>query len=157
MNSPLMRIYIKFLASQDIVKGFLITVLSCWATLLPFWDKIISRVVVVVFFSTDGFSMKFSNLIKKIVNQRDLTQNTKFSEAWIVGNLTSIKTGPEIACGEPRPNCALLPLLKPENNRNFNRNCQLNTRLVIPSFLNFLDTSMIKMSGITPGGWLMVK
>ena len=75
------------------------------------------------FFSTDGFSMNFSNLIKRFVNQRDLK---------IAGNLMNIKTVPEKASWEPRPACALLLLLKTEN-RNFNRSCQSNTRLVIPS------------------------
>ena len=45
----------------------------------------------------------------------------------------NIKTVPEKASWDPRPDCALLLLLKPENNRNFDRSSQSNTQLMIPS------------------------
>ena len=47
----------------------------------------------------------------------------------------NIKTVPEKPFCEPRPDCALLRLLKPENNGYFNSSCQANTQLVIPSVI----------------------
>ena len=66
-----MRIYIKFVASQDKVKSLLTTFLCCRATLLPFNPFVSGYAtlfnILLLFFSTDGFSMNFSNLIKKLL------------------------------------------------------------------------------------------